>query len=47
MLGKQQQNNDVLKRVVDTLELDTFLVLGDHGTDRKVTTMVMVPLKTP
>ena len=36
MLGKQQQMNDVLKRVVDALDKDTLLiVLGDHGMDRK------------
>jgi hypothetical protein len=35
VLGKQQQNNNVLKRVVDTLELDTYLAFGDHGMDRK------------
>jgi phosphatidylinositol glycan class O len=36
MLGKQQQMNDVLKRVVDLLDDDTLLVvLGDHGMDRK------------
>ena len=36
MLGKQQQMNDVLKRVVDLLDNDTLLVvLGDHGMDRK------------
>jgi phosphatidylinositol glycan class O len=36
MLSKQQQMNDVLKRVVDALHEDTLLiVLGDHGMDRK------------
>jgi phosphatidylinositol glycan class O len=36
MLGKQQQVNDVLKRVVDLLDNDTLLVvIGDHGMDRK------------
>jgi phosphatidylinositol glycan class O len=36
MLGKQQQMNDVLQRVVDALDKDTLLVvLGDHGMDRK------------
>ena len=36
MLGKQQQMNDILKRVVDHLDNDTVLVvLGDHGMDRK------------
>jgi len=36
MLAKQQQMNDVLKRVVDALDQDTLLVvLGDHGMDRK------------
>ena len=36
MLAKQQQMNDVLKRVVDTLDKDTLLVvLGDHGMDSK------------
>jgi phosphatidylinositol glycan class O len=36
MLAKQQQINDVLKRVVDALDQDTLLVvLGDHGMDRK------------
>jgi GPI ethanolamine phosphate transferase 3 subunit O len=36
MLAKQQQMNDVLKRVVDVLDQDTLLVvLGDHGMDRK------------
>jgi phosphatidylinositol glycan class O len=36
MLAKQQQMNDVLKRVVDLLDDDTLLiVLGDHGMDRK------------
>ncbi|KAI0298191.1 hypothetical protein BC826DRAFT_1103125 [Russula brevipes] len=36
MLAKQQQMNDVLKRVVDALHEDTLLiVLGDHGMDRK------------
>ena len=36
MLAKQQQMNDVLKRVVDALDEDTLLiVLGDHGMDRK------------
>jgi phosphatidylinositol glycan class O len=36
MRGKQQQMNDVLKRVVDALDKDTLLVvLGDHGMDRK------------
>ncbi|KAI0272081.1 hypothetical protein BGY98DRAFT_1002678 [Russula aff. rugulosa BPL654] len=36
MLVKQQQMNDVLKRVVDLLDNDTLLVvLGDHGMDRK------------
>jgi phosphatidylinositol glycan class O len=36
MLGKQQQMNDVLKRVLDLLDNDTLLVvLGDHGMDRK------------
>ena len=36
MLVKQQQMNDVLKRVVEDLDDDTLLVvLGDHGMDRK------------
>jgi phosphatidylinositol glycan class O len=36
MLAKQQQMNEVLKRVVDTLDHQTLLVvLGDHGMDRK------------
>ncbi|KAI0299999.1 hypothetical protein B0F90DRAFT_1725887 [Multifurca ochricompacta] len=36
MLAKQQQMNDILKRVVDALDKDTLLiVLGDHGMDRK------------
>ena len=36
MLAKQQQMNDVLRRVVDALDKDTLLVvLGDHGMDRK------------
>jgi len=36
MLGKQQQMDDVLRRVVDLLDNDTLLVvLGDHGMDRK------------
>jgi hypothetical protein len=38
MLERQQQNDEVLKRAVDsdTVELDTFLVrvLGDHGVDQ-------------
>ena len=34
--SKQQQMNDVLKRVVDALDSDTLLVaLGDHGMDPK------------
>jgi GPI ethanolamine phosphate transferase 3 subunit O len=36
MQAKQQQMNDVLKRVVGLLDNDTlFVVLGDHGMDRK------------
>jgi len=36
MLVKQQQMNEVLKRVVNTLDQDTLLVVfGDHGMDRK------------
>ena len=36
MLGKQRQNNDVLtKRIVDALESDIFLVLGDHRGGHK------------
>lgn len=31
----QQQNNDVLKRVINTPELDTHPVLGDHAVDGK------------
>ena len=36
MLAKQQQMNDVLKRVVNALDQDTLLVvLGAHGMNRK------------
>ncbi|KAI0668210.1 hypothetical protein C8Q78DRAFT_1049147 [Trametes maxima] len=36
MKAKQQQMDDVLRRVVDLLDDDTLLVLlGDHGMDRK------------
>ncbi|KAH9850999.1 hypothetical protein C2E23DRAFT_781710 [Lenzites betulinus] len=36
MRAKQQQMDDVLRRVVDQLDDDTLLVLlGDHGMDRK------------
>jgi len=36
MLAKQQQMNEVLKRVVNALDQDTLLVvLGNHGMDRK------------
>ncbi|KAI0631433.1 hypothetical protein C8Q77DRAFT_1126725 [Trametes polyzona] len=36
MRAKQQQMDDVLRRVVDHLDDDTLLVvLGDHGMDRK------------
>ncbi|KAI8977783.1 hypothetical protein BD414DRAFT_466676 [Trametes punicea] len=36
MRAKQQQMDDVLRRVVDLLDDDTLLILlGDHGMDRK------------
>ena len=31
---KLQQNDDVLERVVDTLEMGSFLVLGDNGMNQ-------------